>query len=51
MPKKNETVKRDLAEEITILDTMITTLVDLLEEKGMITNEEWEKRLKQNIKV
>ena len=45
MTRKNE-VKRDLVEEIDLLDTMLTSLVDLLEEKGIITNQEWEKRIK-----
>jgi len=43
--------KRELAEEIDLLDTMLTSLVELLEEKGMLTQEEWEKRIKKHVKV
>jgi hypothetical protein len=48
---KNSGVKRDLAEEIDLLDTMITSLVELLEEKGVITQEEWEKHIKASVKI
>lgn len=47
---KTRGVKRDLAEEIDLLDTMITSLVDLLEEKGIVTQQEWEKRIKEGVK-
>ena len=46
---KNKVIKRDVTEEIDLLDTMLTTLVDLLEEKGLITHQEWEKRIKNRI--
>jgi hypothetical protein len=46
---KNESVKRDLSEEIDLLDTMLTSLVELLEEKGVVTQEEWEKRIKERV--
>ncbi len=45
MPKKSKD------EEIDILDTMITSLADLLEEKGVITQEEWEQRIKKRLKT
>ena len=44
-PKKAK-VKDD---EADILDAMITSLVELLEEKGYITQEEWEQRIKKNL--
>jgi hypothetical protein len=44
---KKVTVKRELAEEIDLLDTMLSSLVELLEEKGVLTQEEWEKRIKE----
>lgn len=44
-------IKRDLAEEVDLLDTMLTSLVELLEEKGLVTQKEWEKRIKQNVKI
>ena len=50
MTRKNE-VKRDLVEEIDLLDTMLTSLVDLLEEKNLVTHEEWEQKIKKKIKV
>jgi hypothetical protein len=36
--------------EVDVLDTMITALVELLGEKGVITQEEWEQRIKKNLK-
>jgi DNA-binding MarR family transcriptional regulator len=44
-------IKRDLAEEVDLLDTMLTSLVELLEEKGLVTQEEWEKRIKENVTI
>jgi DNA-binding MarR family transcriptional regulator len=46
---KNKGIKRDLAEEIDLLDTMLTSLVELLEKKGVITQQEWEKHIKERI--
>ena len=48
---KDKGVKRDLAEEIDLLDTMLTSLVELLEEKGVVTQHEWEKRIKERVKI
>jgi len=45
-PKKSK-AKDD---ENEVLDTMITSLVELLEEKGVITQEEWEQKIKKNLK-
>jgi hypothetical protein len=47
---KSKGIRRDLAEEVDLLDTMLTSLVDLLEEKGVLTSEEWEKRIKERVK-
>lgn len=44
---KKANVKRDPTEEIDLLDTMLSSLVELLEEKGVLTQEEWEKRIKE----
>lgn len=33
-----------------MLDDMLTSLVSLLEEKGILTQEEWEEKIKQRIK-
>ena len=34
-PKRDRT--RDLAEEVDVFDTMLSSLVELLEEKGVLT--------------
>ncbi len=46
-----EKSKKELGEEIDLLDTMLSSLVELLEEKGIVSNQEWEKRVKSNIKI
>jgi len=43
--------KRELAEEVDLLDTMLSSLVELLEEKGVLTQAEYEKRIKERITV
>jgi hypothetical protein len=48
---KKAKVEREPAEEIDLLDTMLASLVDLLIEKGIITEEEYEKRIKQSVKI
>ena len=40
----------DIKEELEILDDMISSLVDLLIEKGIITDEEWDKKVKEKLK-
>jgi lipoate-protein ligase A len=47
MPQKNKPKKM---EEIDLIDTMLTTLVDLLEEKGVLTHEEWEAKIEKKLK-
>jgi hypothetical protein len=48
---KKAKVKRELTEEIDLLDTMLSSLVELLEEKGILTQEELEKRIKERITI
>jgi hypothetical protein len=48
--KKNKS-ERELTEEIDLLDSMLSSLVDLLIEKGIIAEEEYERRIKQKIKI
>lgn len=36
--------KRELKEEIDLLDTMLSSLIELLEQKGVLTQAEWEKK-------
>jgi DNA-binding HxlR family transcriptional regulator len=45
MSKKKRDVK-ELGQEIDILDHMLSALVDVLEEKGILTSEEWEQKIK-----
>ncbi len=40
----------DISEEIDLFDDMLATLVELLEEKGIISQEAWEKRLDKRIR-
>lgn len=44
-----EKTKKELAEEVELLDTMLSALVELLEEKGIVTQAEWEKRIKEHV--
>ena len=37
------------AEEVDVFDDMLTALVELLEEKGVLTQEEWEEKIKKKI--
>jgi DNA-binding HxlR family transcriptional regulator len=46
-----EKTKKELAEEIKMLDTMLSSLVELLEEKGIVTQEEWERRIKERVRL
>jgi hypothetical protein len=48
---KKTKVERKPTEEIDLLDDMLSSLVDLLIEKGVITEEEYEKRVKEKVKV
>ncbi len=49
MSKKKRSDKLQ-SEDTEVLDTMITSLAELLEEKGLITQEEWEQKIKKNLK-
>jgi len=43
--------KRELVEEVDLLDTMLSSLVEILEEKGVLTQAEYEKRIKERITI
>lgn len=43
--------KKELQEEVDLLSTMLESLVELLEKKGVLTQAEWEKQIKQNVTV
>jgi transcription initiation factor IIE alpha subunit len=45
---KKDAVK-ELALEIDIIDHMVAALVDVLERKGVLTSEEWEKEVKAKV--
>jgi len=47
MGKKSKDLLRDIAEEVDVFDDMLSALVELLEEKGVLTQEEWEERIKE----
>lgn len=48
-PKKDRV--KELAIEIDIIDHMIAALVDVLEKKGILTSEEWEKEVKSKVET
>jgi hypothetical protein len=48
---KKAKIKRETSEEIDLLDTMLSSLVEILEEKGILTHEEYEKRIKEKVKI
>ncbi len=48
--KKNK-VEREPLEELDLLDNMHSALVDLLIEKGIITEDEYESKIKQKVKI
>jgi len=45
--KKN--LAKELAEELDVFDEMLSSLVEILEEKGILTQEEWEKKIKSKL--
>ena len=47
---RSKSSRRELEEEIDLLDDMLTSLAQVLEDKGIITQEEWEKKIKRRIK-
>jgi DNA-binding HxlR family transcriptional regulator len=49
MSKKRRDSISDLKDEIDVLDHMLTALVETLEEKGVLTQEEWEQKIKAKI--
>ena len=38
-------------EEIDLLEIMFASSVELLEEKGIVTQQEWEKRIKERVTI
>ena len=48
---KRAKIERDPLEEIDLLDDMLSSLVYLLIEKGIITEEEYEKQVKKRVRI
>ncbi|MCX6650016.1 MAG: hypothetical protein NTV61_11650 [Candidatus Bathyarchaeota archaeon] len=46
----DKTIK-ELQEEVELLSTMLESLVELLEEKGVLTQVEWEKHIKESVRI
>ena len=47
--KKRRNPSKELAEEIDMLCDMLDSIVDLLEEKGILTHEEWDRRIRKRV--
>jgi hypothetical protein len=48
MNRKTDTVK-ELAQELDAFDKMLLSLVEILEDKGILTQEEWKEKIKAKI--
>ena len=48
MSKEKDKV-RELEEEVDTLDTMLSSLIEILEEKGILTQDEYEKRVRRKV--
>jgi ElaB/YqjD/DUF883 family membrane-anchored ribosome-binding protein len=46
---KKKNLTKEIAEELDTLDMMLSSLVEVLERKGILTEDEWEKQIKTNI--
>ena len=51
MSKGKKDRVKELAIEIDIIDHMFAALVDILEKKGILTSEEWEKEVKSKVET
>lgn len=49
MSKRKKDRIKELALELDMVDHMIAALVDVLEKKGILTSEEWEKEVKAKV--
>lgn len=47
--KKQTVDNEQIASELDIQETMITTLAEMLEEKGQLNYQEWERRVQKNL--
>jgi Mn-dependent DtxR family transcriptional regulator len=49
-PKEKSTSMDMVAGELDIHDAMITSIVELLEEKGLLKTQEWDQKIKRKVK-
>jgi len=47
--RSKKDLTKEIAQELDAFDNMLSALVELLEEKGILTQEEWEKRLREKV--
>jgi len=47
--KPRKDLLKEIAQELDVFDDMLTALVELLEEKKVLTQEDWENRIKSKI--
>jgi hypothetical protein len=47
--KRESTGSQQIASELDIHDTMISTLAEMLEEKGQLDHAEWERRIQKKL--
>jgi hypothetical protein len=50
-PKYEKASTNQIAGELDIHDSMITSLVEILEKKGIITQNEWERLIRQKVEA
>jgi hypothetical protein len=51
MSKRKKDRIKELGIEIDMIDHMIVALVDVLEKKGILTSEEWEKEVRSKVEI
>ncbi len=47
--RKQNKATDELREEVEMLDIMLSSLVDVLEEKGVVGHDEWKRRTKERL--
>ena len=47
--RKQNKVIDDLRQEVDMIDIMLSSLVDVLEERRVVRHSEWEKRIKERL--
>lgn len=47
--QKQNKATDDLREEVELLGVMLSSLVDVLEERGIVGHDEWKKRTKERL--